>query len=278
MDRAPSTQRPRACVALSELPASTASRALLVFPVGKPYLVLAGSESGAVVGEVTEHATGRRLSVRGGHYFVRSRLPDALLEGDFEAPPGASVEVDDGRLRRVEYARLVRKGGSAKRSAQGPEAGYFIQTPMENAAIPCQGVFAGYALHLENLSAGARLAACRAAFSNDVLAASSNQLGGELRVAHAWDAPVVGVDLGLAVGGWVLEQKFSTRGVAPPRSTAAASAAFALGLRADIALGFSLFSETSVVSYVYPQEDAADAVSFGPHFALRQAFGVAKVW
>ena len=45
-------------LALSELPASTASRALLVFPAGKPYLVLAGSESGAVVGEVTEHATG----------------------------------------------------------------------------------------------------------------------------------------------------------------------------------------------------------------------------
>jgi hypothetical protein len=264
---------------LSELPAVTGSRAWLVFPAGKTYLVLRGGAGGAVVGEVTEHAGGRRLSVRAGHYFVRGRTADALLEGDLDAAPGASVEVDDGRLRRVEYARLVRKGGGAKRSAAGPEAGYFFQTPLENAATLCQGGFAGYAVHLENVSAGARLAGCHAAFSNDVLRASSNQLGGELRVAHAWDLPIVSVDLGLAVGGWLLQQTFTTLGIAPPRSTAAGSAALALGLRGDVGGGFSLFAETSLVSYLYPQvKDPLGSVSFGPYLALRQAFGLAKVW
>jgi hypothetical protein len=124
---------------LSELAAVTGSRAWLVFPAGKTYLVLRGGEGGAVVGEVTEYAGGRGLSVRAGHYFVRGRTADALLEGELDAAPGASVEVDDRRLRRVEYARLVRKGGGAKRSAAGPEAGYFFQTALENAATLCQG-------------------------------------------------------------------------------------------------------------------------------------------
>jgi hypothetical protein len=91
--------------------------------------------------------------------------------------------------------------------------------------------------------------------------------------------PIVSIDLGLAVGGWLLQQTFSTRGVAPPRSTPAGSAALAFGLRTDVGLGFSVFSDTSFISYVYPQEHAAPgSVSFGPYFSLRQAFGLAKVW
>jgi hypothetical protein len=251
---------------LSELAAATASRASLVFPVGKTYLVLQGGENGAVVGEVTALTTGRRLSVRAGHYFVRGRTPDALLEGEVDAPAGASVEVEDRRLHRAEYARLVRKGGGSKKSVQGPEAGYFLQTALQNAATLCQGAFAGYALHLENLSLGARILGCHAGFSNDSLRASSDQLGGELRIAHAWDVPVVSVELGLAVGGWIFEQTFSTLGIAPSRSTPAGSVALGLGLRADVGLGFSLFSDTSLVSYVYAQrEPPLGSVSFGPY-------------
>jgi hypothetical protein len=238
-----------------------------------------GSESGAVVGEVTDRASGRRLSVRAGHYFVRGRTPDSLLEGVLDAPSGASVDVDDGRLRRVEYARLVRKGGGTKRSVQGPEAGYVVQTPMKNAASLCQGALAGYVLHLENLSLSARAAGCHATFAKEVLEASSNQLGGELRIAHAWDIPIVTVDLGLAIGGWLLQQTFSTRGVAPSRSTGAGSLAFGLGLRVEVWRGLSLFSETSLAAYLYAQEtDATGAVSLGPHLALRQVFGLAEVW
>jgi hypothetical protein len=133
---------------------------------------------------VTDRASARRLSVRAGHYFVRGRTSDALFEGELDAAPGTSVDVDDGRLHRVEYARLVRKGRSAKRSAEGPEAGYLFQTPLGNATELCHGVFAGYAVHLENLSAGGRASACHSSFSNDILSASSNQFGGELRLAH----------------------------------------------------------------------------------------------
>jgi hypothetical protein len=266
-------------LSLSELPASTASRASIAFPPGRSYLVLEGSDAGAVVGEVTERAGARRLSVRAGRYFVRGRTADVLLEGEINAAPGTSVEVTDDRLRRVEYERLVRKGGGAKRSAYGPEAGYFLQTPLQNATSLCQGAFAGYAVHLEALSLGGRIAGCHAGFTNDVLGASSNQLGGELRVSHAWDPPVVSIELGAAAGAWVLAQSFTTRGVAPSRATMAGSLALAAGLRGELGLGFSLFSETSLVAYVYPQEQSTSgSATFGPFFALRQAFGLTKAW
>ena len=58
---------------LTQLPLPSHARATLVFPVGRTYLVMAGSDQGAVVGEVSEVATARRLSVRTGRYFVRGR-------------------------------------------------------------------------------------------------------------------------------------------------------------------------------------------------------------
>jgi hypothetical protein len=68
-------------------------------------------------------------------------------------------------------------------------------------------------------------------------------------------------------------------GVAPSRSTPVGSVAVGLGLRADVGLGFSLFSDTSLVSYVYAQrEPPLGTVSFGPYEALREALGLAKVW
>jgi hypothetical protein len=266
-------------VPIAELGSPAGVRASLVFPAGKTYLVLQGSESGPVVGEVTDRASARRLSVRAGRYFVRGRTRDALLEGELDASAGGEVDVDDGRLHRVEYARLVRKGEGARRAVHGPEAGYFVQSPLPNAAEPCQGAFAGYAVHLQSVSAAARLAGCHSGFANDILRASSDAMGGELRLAHAWDLPVVSVDLGLAGGAWWLQQSFSTQGVAPARSSAAGSVALSIGLVADIALGFSAFSETGLAAFVYQQEERAPgSVSLGPYFALREAAGVAKTW
>jgi hypothetical protein len=69
--------------------------------------------------------------------------------------------------------------------------------------------------HFEHLSVGGRLAGCHATFATDVLRACSNIYGGEVWAAHAWDVPVVSVDLGLTLGGWLMEQTFTTGGPLP---------------------------------------------------------------
>lgn len=261
---------------LTELPVPSQARATLVFPPGRTYLVMEGSDRGAVVGELSDVASGRRLSVRTGRYFVRGRMKDALLEGDLDAT--GILEVSDDRLKRIEYARLVRKGEGGRRVAHGPEAGYSFKTSLRNADGLCHGGFAGYAVHLEAISFGARLAGCHSSFTNDVVDASVNEVGGELRGFHGWDLPVVSVELGLAVGGWLLHQSFATRGEAPSRSSPAGSLGLSLGLRPDLGAGFSLLAESTLLTLLYAQENEAGATSLGPHVAFRQSFGIAKVW
>lgn len=262
---------------LTQLPLPSHARATLVFPAGRTYLVMAGSDQGAVVGEVTDVATARRLSVRTGRYFVRGRTKDALLEGELNA--NGTVDVTDDRLTRIAYTRLVRKGGGAQRVAHGPEAGYSFKSPMRNADGFCHGAFAGYTLHFEELSVGARLAGCHSSYANDVVDASVNELGGELRAVRGWDLPILSVELGLALGGWLLHQSFTTRGVAPARSSPAGSLGLSLGLRADVGAGFSILVESALLTMLYAQEnDASTATTLGPHVAFRQSFGLAKVW
>ncbi len=261
---------------LTELPLPSQSRSTLVFPAGRTYLVMAGSDRGPVVGEVSDVARARRLSVRTGRYFVRGRAPDALLEGDVEA--NGTVDVTDDRLKRIAYTRLVRKGEGGQSVAHGPEVGYSFKTTLRNADGLCHGAFAGYTLHFESLSIGARLAGCHASFTNEVVDAGVNELGGELRALHGWDLPIVSVELGLGMGGWLLHQSFETRGLAPSRSTPAGSLALLLGLRADLAAGFSVLAESGLLTLIYAQRDEASATSLGPHVAFRQSFGVAKVW
>ena len=264
---------------LTQLPILTSSRAELKFPAGRTYLVMSGGESGPVVGEVSDLAVSRRLSVRPGRYFVRGRSNDVLLEGDLDVSPGGSALASDDRLHRIAYARLVRKGGGDKHVGHGPEAGFLFRTALENTSGLCQGAFVGYTLYFEAVSVGARIAGCHAAFSNAFVVASSNAYDGELRVIHSFDLPVVTVDLGLAAGGGVFHQSFETRGVAPSRTTPVASVAALLGLRVDIAGGIAALAEGAFVTEIYAQESqATGASSLGPSVAYRQTLGLAKVW
>jgi hypothetical protein len=266
---------------LTELPVSTQTRATLTFPAGRTYLVIAGSAEGGVVGEIADVARVRHLSVRAGRYFIRGRAADSLLEGEIDAPAGASVDVADDRMRRIAYARLVRKGEGARRMVHGPEAGYIVQTPLRNASTACEGAFAGYAVHFEHLSVGGRIEGCQAAYANDTLRATSDQIGGELRAAHTWDVSVVGFDVGVALGGWLLAQTFNASpGVAAPaRFSPAVSLSVAAGMHVDLPAGFSVLAEGAPVVYVYSQaEDGGNAPSFGPYGAIRFAAGVSKTW
>ena len=266
-------------LALTQLPLAASARSTLTFPSGRTYLIMSGSDRGAVVGEVSDVAVARRLSLRPGRYFVRGRTTDALLEGEVDAPAGGAIDVSDDRLHRIAYARLVRKGEGDKHIGHGPEAGYFFRTALENSTTLCQGFFAGYALHFEALSVSARLHGCRASYTNDVLRASTDAFDGELRVTHAFDLPVVSLDAGAALGGGFFHQSFDTSGTAPSRTTPSGSLALLLGLHVDLPGGFALLAESAFVSELYAQRvEVTGNTSLGPRFAFRQAFGIAKVW
>src|SRR5437762_5246577 len=124
-------------IVLATLDAGGRERGVLAFPAGRGYLVMKGDRGGPMVAEIGAHDRARRLSVGPDRYFVRGRAPGYLLEGVVTVAGGEARTVEDRDLERLEYARLVRKGGPDAGLAQGPQAGYQPRSPPGGATF-CQ--------------------------------------------------------------------------------------------------------------------------------------------
>ena len=255
------------------------SRAWVVFPEGRTYLLFSDSPDGAVVGEVGAGDSVRRLSVRPGRYFVRGRAPDVLLEGSLEVQAGSTVLIDESTLTRTAYARLVRKGEGSRDSVQGLQAALVASTALSDASGACLGVVVGYALEFKARTIIPRLAYCHSGFTNPNLSASTNQVDAEVRAAYVWDLSFVSVEVGVTVGGAWLEQSFQTTGLAPPRSTLALQLSPDIAVSRDLGERAYLFLEFAAATYLYDMQDTATGAShFGPFFSGRLTLGSGWRW
>jgi len=261
-------------VVLATLEAKSPARAWLEFPEGRSWLLFQGSEEGAVVGEVAARDRSRRLSVRAGRYFVRGRAPDVLLEGTLDAPAGATFALDESRLERTAYARLVRKGGGAAGSVASVEAEARLRSSLSDAAGLCSGVAAGVSLALRAITLTPRFAWCRSSFANPGIQATIDQYDLELAAAHVWDLRVVSLEVGVTAGGSLLVQRFRTQGVAPRRATAALQLSPTVGITRELGERSYLFLLGAGSTFLFRSEDSTTSrSSFGPSFALRISFG-----
>ena len=258
---------------LAMLEARAPNRAWVELPEGRTWLLFQGTEEGAVIGEVGARDKSRRLNVRAGRYFVRGRGPDVLLEGAFDAPAGAAVRLDESRLERTQYARLVRKGGGAG-SVTSVELEGRARSGLTDDAGVCAGGAIGLAVALRQATITPRFGWCRSTFANPGIAASIDQYDFELSAAHVWDVGVVSLELGLTAGGSLLVQRFHTNGVAPRRTTAALQLSPTAGISRDVGGRAYLFALGSASTYLFRTEDSiTQRSSFGPSFALRLALG-----
>ena len=267
-----------ASAVLSE-PRRSAARAQLVFPAGRDYLVLRGSHSGAVVAEVSAGAPQRRISVRPDRYFLRGRASSYVLEGELQLNRGETRLVADDLLERVEYARLVRKGSAALRSAGGPLAGYSLRSPLSRGTGACHGMFAGYAFAWRALTMTPRVDACSGGFENARVQASTYELGADVRIAHVWDFPLVSVDIGLAVGASWLRQSFVTRGSAPARDSVALRSSVGPAVTFELGSGVYFTSDVAAETYAFHLQDTRtreDEIAASLAFRARAGFG--KQW
>jgi Caspase domain len=209
--------RGHGALVLTEPGASDPNRAQLEFPKGLGFLVMADDELGTVIAEVTARNVGRKLSVRPGRYFVRGRAADALLEGTVEVAPKEVRRVDVSALKRLTYARLVRKGARASGLSHGAEVGFALRSTLPNASGPCGGAVLGYRLELESVTWGARFGFCTSSFQNSSVRARTNEYFLSLAAERAWDLPSITLSLGGGVGGVLTTQTFETLGSAPSR-------------------------------------------------------------
>jgi len=174
-----------------------------------------------VVAEVGARDAERRVSLRPGRYFVRGRGPDHLVEGTVVIRSGPTQTLDERALDRVEYARLVRKGGLGRRS-DSVEIGYTVRTPLWSGASVCQGLVGGWVMDFPFLSVALRALACRGSFENAYLSSTNDEVGAEARVVHAWDFRRLSLSAGALGGASALIERFDAMGAAPGRTSAAA--------------------------------------------------------
>jgi hypothetical protein len=267
-----------ASAVLSE-PRRSAQRAQLVFPEGRDYLVLRGGETGPVVAEVVAGARTRRLSVRPDRYFLRGRASAYVLEGELSVAAGQTRVVDDALLERVEYARLVRKGGGPIASTGGPLVGYSLRGPLANGSGACHGMFAGYAFAWPALTLTPRVDACTGGFENEDLRAAIYEIGGDLRISHAWDLPIVTLDVGFAIGASWLRQSFATRGIAPARDSLALRSSVGPSASFEIGSGVYFTADAAAETYAFRLRDSATGdTKITPSLALRARAAIGKHW
>ncbi len=259
---------------LATLEPKAPNRAWIELPQGRTWLLFQGSQDGAVVGEVGAHDKSRRLSVRAGRYFVRGRGADMLLEGVLDAPAGSSLPLDESRLERTKYARLVRKGGGGADAVASVEAEGRLRSSLVDDAGVCSGAALGVAVALQEITLTPRFGWCRSSFANPGIHASVDQYDLELSAAHVWDLRLVSLELGLTAGGALLVQRFGTSGVAPRRTSAALQLSPAAGIARELSDRAYLYARGSASTYLFRSEDSQTQRStFGPSFALRLAVG-----
>jgi hypothetical protein len=211
--------RGQGTLALTHPAAASGTRGTLQLPPDLAFLVMQEHSDGAVIAELGAKDSTRSLSLRAGRYFVRGRGRDVLLEGSLVLAASQTLALDAKSLDRVQYARLVRKGGQGPRYGHALDIGPLLQSYATGPTTPCWGGSVGYALELEPLSVGFRLGACGMQTSNDLVRAQSYVYDGSLSGTYTWDLRHVSIGAGLAAGLAITHQSFETRGRAPDRAS-----------------------------------------------------------
>lgn len=219
--------------------------ARLVLPSVGTYLVIEGTPGGAVVAEAAATRPDTKLLLAARRYFIQERHRSHYLEYDIRLKPGSEVSLSSFPSRRVDYARLVRKGGGRSpvhglRLHGGARGGM-----LEGQQITPQIVL-GYGLDLEALSLGVRVRwappTTLGETSADGLEREHGELGLSLTAQRFWDAPGISLGLGLIVEASWLHQSFEdTSGtLAEPSSRNAVAGAFGLLASVQVPLGAGL--------------------------------------
>ncbi len=152
-----------------------------------------------MVAEVSAHAKGESLVLRGGTYRVSRRDDDALWEGDVPLASGATEQADAHLTRRVPYAALVRKGGSGVASSVWVEAG--VRGPLGEGIESSPLLRLAYALELPWFTlrphVGASTNLAGSPQSTPRLELDLTELQAGLEVRRAFDARLATLSVGV---------------------------------------------------------------------------------
>jgi hypothetical protein len=184
------------------------TRGTLIFAREGSYLVQSGNPDGPIVAEIVSGQPGGQLAVEAGRYFVSERNHAYLGQGAFEVSAGLPTVVAPGGLRRVEYARVVRKGAATITQSIGAFALAGVRGDFLDLG-PAWGTQLGGRIDLRPLSVELRLGLGRSATANSRLGIQTYEVDASLVGLHVFDLDRVSLGLGIEIGAALIEQRFS---------------------------------------------------------------------
>jgi len=248
----------------------------ITFPAGRRYLVMRDGPEGPVMAETGDNPS--RLTLPPGRYFVRGRGRSDLVEGPIVLAADVNSVVDEARLERVAYARLVRKGSDVLERVRGVQAGYQMRTGLWRGADPCLGFFAAYEVVRRGFSLLGRFAACRGGFQNATLTSTADDLNVQVEGAHVWDLQFVSVQVGVALGPSLLLERFDTTGNAPARAALAGTLAVTAGAEVPLRGRFALTVGAGANVHAFKQRDTTPADEWATPVTFMTRVGLAARW
>ena len=229
----------------------------LSFPQERTWLL--SSPDGDVVAEVGTDDTARSLAVRPGLYRVMGRGRDHFLEGTLTVRAHETTDVADADLRRLDYARVVRKGWS-DHVAHSVGAGWQVRPGLEADGELCQGPTLSGTRVPGVLSVELRAGMCRGGFDNGLVEAISDDWSSEVGLVWARDLTPLTVGIGVSAGTAVLVQSFDTDREALDRTTLAARGGLGLRMERHLARGWVARAAIEARGTAFPQEQDGEVV------------------
>jgi hypothetical protein len=168
------------------------------------YVVHKSSANGSVVAEVlVGDDSGRRVALDSGRYFVTRHETDHLEEGRFDVRPQQLTPVTPELMARLDYARVVRKGGT-ERHATGS---LFAAAGLRGSLIglgPAWQTLVGGRVDLRQLSLELRLGLAQSQLNNGHLDILTREVTTAIDALRAFDLGPLTLDIGLELGAsWI---------------------------------------------------------------------------
>jgi hypothetical protein len=164
------------------------------------YVVHRRTADGPVVAELAaDDDGGRKMALEAGRYFVTRREPDHLEQGRFDVTAHGVTAVLPQAMARLDYARVVRKGGTLRRAS----GSLFVDGGVRGEVLGLGTAWRtelGGRVDLRQFSLELRLGLSGSDRDNGRLAIATKELSVAADALRAFDLGPLSLDVGLELG------------------------------------------------------------------------------
>ncbi len=236
------------------------------------YVVHKSAQEGPVVAELAADDGGGRIALDAGRYFVTRREPDHLEQGRFDVAAHGTTLVAPEAMARLEYARVVRKGGTVRRAAGSLFADVGVRGEIFDLGVAWR-TEVGARLDLRQLSLALRLGFSQSGHDNERLDITTREISLAVDGLRAFDLGPLTLDGGLEAGTSWLAQAFHDP--LTPDRTAVGPFVGAVG-QLEWPLPHRLYARLEAAGLFYfMRTGASSAMTTAPTYRASAGLGVA---